>query len=477
VTLPEFIKLAQASPLVASVQASPGSPVEDPGTLARLAQASLDQGVKFLRLQGEANIREIRQKTGAPTIGLIKQTYPESDVYITPTPSELQALIDLGCEIIAFDATPRKRPGGATVPDLIARIHAAGRLAMADCDGPETVAYALKSGADLIGTTLAGYTPGRPPTTGPDFELLRTAVALAKTYGKPIIAEGRFAARWEVEAALRIGATAVVVGGAINDPVKTTRMLSPRSNSLEAVGVIDIGGTWLRFATCDSAWNLSAVARIPLPQSRQERTDWIKAQIQAAGVTRIAVSTGGTVDPASGIVWEAKPIIPEHLGSTFATSTFEVPTIALNDGLATAWGHACLPQYAGMRIATLALGTGVGAGFVDRGRIWCGPRGEYPRLNDIQASEGRTIEALLGGASLTPNPTEDAKEEAKIAFRTAVRVTREMVYPDMIIIAGTVGLSEWLNEEIQNLGCRVSPFGTDAGLKGAAALALFPPEF
>ena len=472
-TLADFQELARACPLVASVQASPGSPVEDPSTLARLAQASIGQGLNILRLEGRANIREIRKATGVPSVGLVKKEYPGSEVYITPTQEEITTLLGLGCEIIALDGTYRSRPNSDTLADLIHQIHAAGRLAMADCDTIESVNYSIECGADLIGTTLSGYTAESVKTTGPDFKLLRQAVET----GAPIIAEGRYGSRWEVEAALRIGATAVVVGGALNDPVKTTAALKPRSCNVGRVGVVDIGGTWLRFATCHSDWQLSMVDRIPLPPTERARSTWILEKIRLSGVTRLAVSTGGTVDPNTGEVWEAKPIIPEHLGTVFSEEILGIPTLAINDGLATAWGHACLPEYAGKRVATLALGTGVGAGLVDRGRIWCGSRGEYPRLNDLAAPGGRTVEDLLGGASLTPYPSKDAIEDARIAFQTAVRTSREMYYPEVIVIAGSVGLSDWLRPTVEELGCTISPFGAEAGLKGAAALALFPPDF
>ena len=452
------------SPLIASVQASDGAAVDDPETLLRLAQCSIDQGIEILRLQGVENISVIKSVTGKPVIGLIKKTYPDSEVYITPTETEVRQLLELGCEVIALDATPRERPS-QSLAELVQLIHQGGALAMADCDSPEAVDLAVSLDCDLIGTTLSGYTTAREMTEGPDFELVRYAVSK----GKPVIAEGRYAHRWQVEAALRIGATAAVVGGAINDPVKQTRAMMP-SSVAGRIGAVDIGGTWLRFGIFE-ATKLIDIQKIRRPDDREDRLAWIRNQIKSSGVEAIGVGTGGTVDPTTGEVWEAKPIIPGHQGSIFSEVTLGVPTQALNDGLATAWGHACHPDFAGSNVATLALGTGVGAGMVRDGKLIHGKRGEYPRLNDVMTLLGRTIEDLLGGAGLSPNPTQDQQEDAIVAFETAVKLIREMYYPDYIVVCGGVGLSPWLAPHRERLNCKPSPYGTEAGLYGSMWLA------
>lgn len=457
--------LLRCCPLIASVQASDGAAVDDPTTLLKLAQCSLDQGVQVLRLQGLENIRTIKAATGKPVIGLIKKAYAGSEVYITPTEVEVRALLELGCEVVALDSTPRSRPsfGFAELVDLI---HEGGALAMADCDSPEAVDLAVSAGCDLIGTTLAGYTTARAMTDGPDFDLVRYAVRS----GKPVIAEGRYAHRWQVDAALRIGATSVVVGGAINDPVKQTRALMP-SLSTGKIGAIDIGGTWLRFGVFEDS-QLIDLRKIERPDDRAARLDWVRNQIAVTRVSAVGVGTGGTVDPTTGEVWEAKPIIPGHQGSIFSAETLGIPTKALNDGLATAWGHACHPDFAGSNVATLALGTGVGAGMVRDGKLIHGKRGEYPRLNDVMTPIGRTIEDLLGGAGLSPQPTQEQQDEAIVAFEAAVKLVREMYYPDHIVVCGGVGLTPWLAPHLARLNCKPSPYGAEAGLYGSMWLVL-----
>ncbi|MBL8040103.1 MAG: N-acetylmannosamine-6-phosphate 2-epimerase, partial [Chthonomonas sp.] len=221
-TRDELVKLLRTAPLVASVQASPNSPVQHAETLGRLAQASLDQGVRVLRLQGKEEVSVIRQMCGnPPTIGLIKREYDGSPVYITPTESEVMDLIATGCEVIALDATARPRPRGTDLRSLVALIHQHGRLAMGDCDSLESARYAVDCGIDFVGTTLCGYTEeSRSGELGPALGVLREFISALEV---PVIAEGRYASVADAQAAICIGATAVVIGGALNDPVKQTR--------------------------------------------------------------------------------------------------------------------------------------------------------------------------------------------------------------------------------------------------------------
>lgn len=464
----------QSCRLIASVQGQIGEATDSPEVLGPLALASLKQGVRILRMQGVANVKAGIAQGPTLTIGLIKRDYDDSPVYITPTFREVSELLETGCEIIALDATPRQRPAGAELIELVAQIHSAGRLAMGDIDSVESAQYALSCGVDILSTTLAGYTDSRQRSAGPDFDLLREVVAISD---RPVFAEGRFSQRWEVECALRIGAAGVVVGGALNDPFKTTAAMMPNPLSTGRIGAVDIGGTWLRFACFSPSWELQESERIPNPKNRHLLLDWIRAQIKQYGVEKVGVSTGGIVDPSLGEVWTAKEyLMPDHIGIIFSQATLGVPTLAYGDGHATAWAHACRSEFAGKRVATLALGTGVGCGFVREGQIWCGRRGEYPRVNDLPTASGHTYEELLGGIHLSRHPDDDQKAHAVLALEGAVKAVHDFYFPDVLVIGGSVGLSDWIAPHLDRLGVVPSPFGGDAGLFGAAALALYPPR-
>lgn len=466
----DFRALLAKCPVIPSVQADEGTPLDSPDHLSALGKASLASGAAIVRLQGIHNIDLVARALDVPVIGLIKRHFESSPVYITPTSEDVQALLQSGCEIVSLDATTRPRPFGESLLSLIEMIHRGGKLAMADCDSPSSVDYAIECGADILASTLSGYTDESPKQSGPDLDLVRY---MAST-GLPAIAEGRYSEVWQVRSARMIGADAVVIGAALNDPIKqTARFRDAATVGAESIGAVDIGGTWLRFGAFDPKGKLLRSERIPTPAKSVDRLDWISERIEEHGIRRLGIATGGTVDPASKTVIESKPIIPDNLGCDF--TLLEVRhrlerLIALNDGLATAWGHYCHPMFAGGRIATLALGTGVGFGVVDRGRLLMGSDGSYPRFNDLPTSFGSSFEEMLGGASLGESTSASDRESAGNAAAEAVARIRALYFPDQIVLCGGVGLGGLLD-----LGLPVSPFGEDAGLYGAAAMVRFEP--
>ena len=79
---------------------------------------------------------------------------------------------------------------------------------------------AAEAGAEIIGTTLAGYTGVRAKTDGPDLELLAELVAALPEHA--VMAEGRIHSLEQARAARATGAFAVVVGTAITHPESIT---------------------------------------------------------------------------------------------------------------------------------------------------------------------------------------------------------------------------------------------------------------
>ncbi len=146
-------------------------------------------------------------------VGLIKREYPGFEPYITPTLDEVRAIVAAGAEIVAFDATPRRRPGGDDVGVLIAEIHAHDRLALADCATAADAAAAADAGADVVASTLCGYTAETAGAALPALELVRELAQLRRF----CLCEGGVRSPAEVRAALDAGADAVVVGSAITN--------------------------------------------------------------------------------------------------------------------------------------------------------------------------------------------------------------------------------------------------------------------
>ncbi len=197
--------------VIVSCQPAPGGPMDNVASVVGFALAARDGGARGLRIQGARNVAAVAGACDLPIIGLIKRDLPDSPVRITALLEDVQALAGAGATIIAFDATAWPRP--VAVPDLIAAIHARGRLAMADCTDIAEMRAALAADADIIASTMSGYTGGAVPP-GPDLALVRAGAAL----GAPLLAEGRYNTPALAAAAIAAGAHAVVVGTAITRP-------------------------------------------------------------------------------------------------------------------------------------------------------------------------------------------------------------------------------------------------------------------
>lgn len=92
------------------------------------------------------DIVDIKKEVDLPVIGIIKSVYDDSDVYITPTMKEIDALAATGVEIIALDATDRPRPNGLDLDTLFkeARAKYPNQLFMADCSCYEDCKHAAE---------------------------------------------------------------------------------------------------------------------------------------------------------------------------------------------------------------------------------------------------------------------------------------------------------------------------------------------
>lgn len=209
--------------IIVSVQAMPDEPLYKEECMSAMMASVINGGASGLRVAGARDVRSAK-KFGVPVIGLTKPNKLPDNwrevVYITPTLKEVNELIEADADIIAFDGTSRER-GGCTLEDIIERIHQAGKLAMADISTLEEGKICAQLGADIISTTLAGYTlESGKPTEGPDYELLEKLVS---ELDKPVILEGRIWEPDEVKKAFEFGAFAVVIGSAITRPQLITK--------------------------------------------------------------------------------------------------------------------------------------------------------------------------------------------------------------------------------------------------------------
>lgn len=203
--------------LIVSCQAPAGHPLRDSTTIALLAQCALDGGAGGLRINGTDDLAAVRPLTTLPIIGLSKVRGIRRDV-ITPRPRLAAALAGAGADIVAIDTTHE------TVNDIGAAVRetaeASGRPVMADVSTLDEGLRAWEASSVVVGTTLSGYTPyTRSARNEPDLELVEKLAA----HGVRVVAEGRYRTPEQVKEAFDRGAYAVVVGGAITDPVAITR--------------------------------------------------------------------------------------------------------------------------------------------------------------------------------------------------------------------------------------------------------------
>lgn len=202
--------------LIVSVQAPEGSPMRHPDVIAAMAEASLNNGAIGVRLESPEHIGAVRRRCPeALIIGLWKRTFPDSPVYITPGWQEIRAVWAAGADVIALDATDRRRPADQSLSELVQRAREQlGAVLMADVDTIANGLRAAELGCDWIGTTLYGYTEAtaalRPPAWGLLPQLRQQLPA-----GRLLICEGGIASAEQAGRALREGADAVVVGTAI----------------------------------------------------------------------------------------------------------------------------------------------------------------------------------------------------------------------------------------------------------------------
>ena len=208
--------------LIVSCQALPHEPLYDSYIMSKMAYAAMLGGAVGIRANTVVDILAIKERVNLPIIGIIKQEYDDSDVYITPTMDEVDALVEIGCDIIATDATKRIRPNGKSFEEFFSEVRAKypNQLFMADTSCFEEGQLAESLGFDLIGTTMAGYTPYTKGRSLPDLELIEK---YSRELNTPVIAEGGIWSPDDLKNVYKAGAFSAVCGTAITRPMDITK--------------------------------------------------------------------------------------------------------------------------------------------------------------------------------------------------------------------------------------------------------------
>ncbi len=219
--------------VIVSVQAMPSEPLYKEDCIIAMMQSVVKGGAAALRVAGTRDVINAKKLFKIPVIGITKPAVIPPNwreiVYITPTIKDAKDLIQAGADVIAFDGTSRPR-GENNLTQLIRFIKINKKIAMADVSTLQEGIASRILGADIVSTTLSGYTLESPDVSDePDFKLLEK---LVESLDCPVILEGRIWTPEQVDKAFDIGAHAVVIGSAITRPQLITKRFVNREKAV-----------------------------------------------------------------------------------------------------------------------------------------------------------------------------------------------------------------------------------------------------
>ena len=376
--------------LVVSCQAAPGDPLENTDTIRRIARSVVAAGAAGLRVNSPEHIAAIRKDSTLPIIGIQKR-HANGAIHITPDFASAAALAAAGASIIALDCTNRTWPDGEPWRSLIERIHRELELpVMADIARLEEALAAAAAGADMVGTTLNGYTEQTYKNHSFNWSLLAEMVTQIHV---PVVAEGHISSPEEASRALSVGAWCVIVGSAITRPATIAatfiRAMNKRAIAAPAIGV-DIGGTSIKAGLVDPAGEVTLITQVPTQASggreviaaglceaiRQILSDATEQGVQPSG---LGIASAGAIDAQDGSVFAATDNLPGWAGfelRSFAEEQFNLPTWVVNDAHAAVLAELHFGLGRSMSdFVAITLGTGVGGGVVCGRKLLSGRHG------------------------------------------------------------------------------------------------------
>ncbi|MFC6340239.1 putative N-acetylmannosamine-6-phosphate 2-epimerase [Pseudomonas sp. CCM 7891] len=206
--------------LVVSCQALEHEPLHGSVHMSAMALAAAEAGAVGIIANGISDISAIKSRVALPIIGVLTAGYPESSITLTPTISEIAALMAESPDMIGLDATDRRRPNGESLEDFLEAIRSEypHLLLMAEIATVEEAIYVQSLKFDCISTAAYGATQNTAgkKLSQDDFSHF-TAIRRVVTQC-PLVAEGGIGNPEHACRVLQLGADIVVVGGAITRP-------------------------------------------------------------------------------------------------------------------------------------------------------------------------------------------------------------------------------------------------------------------
>lgn len=205
--------------LIVSCQVQHDDPVYSEDFVLKMANAAEWAGAVGIRANSPEQIRLIKEHVKLPMIGLYKIWHDDTDVFITPTLEAAKQVWEAGAEIIALDCTAQITHEGRPAYELlpIVKKEIPDALIFADVSNYEEAKRAVEMGADIVGSTLYGYTEETKQIEQPD---LREFARMCRDFGDKVfmVMEGHIYTPEDAIKCLYLGADAVVVGSAITRP-------------------------------------------------------------------------------------------------------------------------------------------------------------------------------------------------------------------------------------------------------------------
>lgn len=363
--------------LVVSCQAPDGDVFHGPASMAMFARSAVEAGAAGIRTNGAEDVAAIRKAVNVPILAIHKAIHSDGRILITPTYEAAQALAQAGASAIAIDCTVRGRSAGAL--ERLARIRSELRLpVLADIATLEEGIVAAEAGADMLLTTMRGYTDDTKHVDRFEPEFVAALKAAVKI---PVAAEGRIGTPAEAAAAIAAGASFVVVGTAITRPGILTQQFcdavrSARSADLRYFAGIDLGSTNTKSGIVSSGGELLHTATTPTPGGGRDvllshlesvaRDLLATASVRGIALTALGIATGGWVDAKSGRVLYASENLPGWTGTPVGehlSARLGLPVGVENDANALAIAEKRFG--AGKHLTDfvlITLGTGIGGG-------------------------------------------------------------------------------------------------------------------
>ena len=372
--------------LIVSCQAPEEGAFSNPDSMSRFALAAVAGGAAGIRANGPADVGAIRQAVRVPIIGIQKERQDDGEILITGSFEMARRLVEAGADVVALDCTARGQRYGA-IERLRQIRNKLGVAVMADIATLDEAGVAVEAGADLVATTMRGYTQETIESRAfePAFVL-----ALVRAVTAPVVAEGRIGRPAQAAEAIGAGAFAVVVGTSITRPDRITEGFARAiDNQASAAGRryflgIDLGGTNTKYgvASTDGELVRSGVAPTPVSGGREtllchlKRTvDICRSLAKESGVTPagLGVATAGYVNSDTGRVVYATDNLRGGSGTPLAEALYEATTLPVaveNDANAFTVAEKHFGVATGVDdFICITLGTGVGAGAYVGGRL------------------------------------------------------------------------------------------------------------